>query len=71
MAPSDTPSSASPRACGDAPTAAFTAGMRTAQLAKMNPSAAKKAVIAARVRAVSLPAVTGSGSLYSNCTKQG
>jgi hypothetical protein len=28
-------------------------------------------VIAARMLAVSLPAVTGSGTLFSNCTKQG
>ncbi len=69
MAPADTPSSAIPRVAGDAPTAAFTAGMRTAQLANTKPSMAKNAVTAARARLVSLRAVTGSGILYSNCTK--
>ena len=71
MAPADTPSSAIPRAAGDAPTAAFTAGMRTAQLAKTKPSMAKTVVMAARTRLVSLRAGTGSGILYSTCTKSG
>jgi len=47
----------------------LTAGMRTAQLANTKPSIAKNAVMAARTRLVSLRAVAGSGSLYSNCTK--
>ncbi len=71
MAPADAPSSAMPSAAGDAPTASLTAGMRTAQLAKMKPSTAKNKVMAARARARSLRGATGSGILYSNCTKQG
>ena len=71
MAPADAPSSAMPSIPGEAPTAAFTAGMRTAQLAKMKPSTAKKTVMAARTGVVPLRAARGSGSLYSSCTKQG
>jgi len=71
MAPADTPSSAIPRVAGDAPTDAFTAGMRTAQLANTTPSMAKNAVMATRARLVSLPAAAGGASLYSSCTKQG
>ena len=69
MAPTDTPSSAIPRVAGDAPTDAFTAGMRTAQLANTKPSMAKNAVMATRTRLVSLRAAAGDGILYSNCTK--
>ena len=71
IAPPDAPSSAMPSAAGDAPTAAFTAGMRTAQLAKMKPSTAKNTVMATRTRAMSLRTVTGTGILFSSCTKQG
>jgi hypothetical protein len=69
IAPADTPSSAIPRVAGDAPTAAFTAGMRTAQLANTKPSMVKNAVMAARARLVSLRAVTRGGILFSSCTK--
>jgi hypothetical protein len=69
MAPADTPSSAIPRVAGDAPTAAFTAGIRTAQLANTNPSSAKNEVMATRARLVSLRATAGRDTLYSSCTK--
>ena len=70
IAPPDTPSSATPSSAGDAPVAAFTAGMRTAQVAKMNPSKAKNAVAAARTRLVACcPAAGGTAILFSSCTK--
>ena len=52
-APTDSPRSASPSAGGDACVAALTAGIRTAQLAKANPSMAKNAVAAARTLVIS------------------
>jgi hypothetical protein len=42
--PADRPSSARPSTAGEAPTWALTAGTRTAQLAKRNPSRAKNVV---------------------------
>src|ERR1700722_19763101 len=69
VAPADAPSSATPREAGEAPIAAFTAGMRTAQLANTKPSMPKNAVMAMRSRVASLRAAAGTGSLYSNCTK--
>src|ERR1700722_14537462 len=69
IAPADAPSSATPREAGEAPIAAFTAGMRTAQLANTKPSMPKNAVMAMRSRVASLRAAAGTGSLYSNCTK--
>ena len=71
IAPADTPSSAIPSVAGEAPTAAFTAGMRTAQVANTKPSIAKKVVIATRARSPALRPASGAGSLYSNCTKSG
>ena len=47
-APADRPSSASPRAAGEAPVCSLIAGTRTAQLAKMNPWAANTAHSATR-----------------------
>jgi hypothetical protein len=69
-APPDAPGSASPRAAGDACAAALTAGNRTAQLAKINPSTAKNAVAAARTRIISLLTVAESAILFSGCTNQ-
>jgi hypothetical protein len=60
-----------PSSAGDAPVAAFTAGMRTAQVAKMNPPKAKNAVAAARTRLVArCPVAGGAAILASRCTKQ-
>jgi hypothetical protein len=70
-APPDAPSRASPSAAGDACVAALTAGIRTAQLAKINPSTAKNAVAAARTRVILWPACVGSAILFSSCTKSG
>jgi hypothetical protein len=47
-APTDRPSSATPRAAAEAPVCSLTAGTRTAQLAKMNPWAANTAHSATR-----------------------
>jgi len=52
-APADRPSRARPRAAGEAPACCLTAGTRTAQLAKMNPCAAKTAQSATRIRPIS------------------
>src|SRR5436305_3714309 len=49
-APAERPSSARPRAAGDAPVCSLTAGTRTAQLANMNPCAANTAHSAIRSR---------------------
>ncbi len=69
IAPPETPSSARPSSAGDAPVAAFTAGMRTAQVANTNPSNAKNAVTAVRTRLVACCPTGASAILFSSCTK--